>query len=83
MPASNFLGAPPPPPPENLEHIVVLLLEGGQQFLAKAVEAIQREDPMMRDHPLKRVLAIIAELTRRLNPDQGGELVDNLIRVYD
>jgi flagellar biosynthetic protein FliS len=38
---------------------------------------------MMRDHHLKRVLAILAELTRRLNHDQGGELVDNLIRVYD
>ncbi len=38
---------------------------------------------MIRDYHLKRVLAILQELTRRLNHEQGGELVDHLIRVYD
>lgn len=83
MSDSKFLDAPPPQPPEIPEHIVVLLLDGGQRFLAKAADAIRREDAMMRDYYLKRILAILQELTRRLNHEQGGELVDNLIRVYD
>lgn len=76
----------PSAPAESMEipeHIVVLLLEGGQRFLAKAEEAIERRDPMIRDYYLERALAILKELTRRLNHEQGGELVDNLIRVYD
>lgn len=83
MTDAKFLKPPAPPEPAEIpEHMVVLLLEGGQRFLAKAEEAIERQDPMIRDHYLKRVLAILEELTRRLNHEQGGELVDNLTRVY-
>lgn len=63
--------------------MVVLLLEGGQRHLAKVQGAIRCQDPMVRDQYLKRVLSILKELNRRLNHEQGGELVDNLIRVYD
>ena len=83
---SNPESLDPAAPDESIdipEHIVVLLLQGGQRFLVKAEEAIRRQDPMMRDHHLKRVLAILQDLTRRLNHEQGGELVDNLMRVYD
>jgi flagellar protein FliS len=73
----------PAMPAEIPEHIVVLLLEGGQRLLEKAEEAIRRQEPMIRDHYLRRVLAILQELNRRLNHEQGGELVDNLIQVYD
>lgn len=84
MTDTKFLKPPTPPEPAEIpEHMVVLLLEGGQRFLVKAEEAIGRQDPMIRDYYLKRVLAIPKELTRRLNHEQGGELVDNLIQVYD
>ena len=60
-----------------------MLLEGAQRFLAKAEEAIRNHDAMLRDFFLKRVLAILLELTKRVNCEQGGELVNNLIKVYD
>ena len=81
MSSSESLG--PPVSSDIPEHTVVLLLEGGQRFLAKAEEAIQQQDPVLRDYYLKRVLAILLELSKRLNQDQGGELVSNLIRIYD
>jgi flagellar protein FliS len=65
------------------EHMMVLLLEGGQRFLVKIEEAIGREDPRPKEQFTKKVLAILEELHRRLNHEQGGELVDNLIRLYD
>ena len=83
---SNPESLDPSAPDESIEipeHIVVLLLQGGQRLLVKAEEAIRRQDPMIRDYYLKRVLAILQELPRRLNHEQDGELVDNLMRVYD
>jgi len=64
------------------EHMVVLLLEGAQRFLEKAGAAILRREPLVRDHHLKKVLAILRELHRCLNHEQGGPLVDSLIQVY-
>jgi flagellar biosynthetic protein FliS len=64
------------------EHMVVLLLEGAQRFLEKAEAAIHRREPLVRDHHLNKVLAILKELHRCLNHDQGGPLVESLIQVY-
>jgi flagellar protein FliS len=69
--------------PEIPEHTVIMLLEGAQRFLAKAEDAIRNQDAMLRDFFLKRVLAILLELTKRVDCEQGGELVNNLIKVYD
>ncbi|GLH73157.1 hypothetical protein GETHLI_16590 [Geothrix limicola] len=83
---------PAPEPPDSIassdaaempEHVVVMLLEGAQRFLGKAEEAIQARDSMLRDFYLKRVLSIILELTKRVNCELGGSLVNNLIRIYD
>lgn len=71
-----------PEPGAIPEHMVVLLLEGAQRFLDKAEEAIHHREPLVRDHHLKKVLAILKELHRCLNHDQGGPLVDSLIQVY-
>ncbi len=69
-------------PPAVPEHIVVLLLEAAQRFLVKLEEAIVSGDTRLKDHFTKKVLAILEELQRWLNHEQGGELVDNLIRLY-
>lgn len=63
--------------------MVVLLLEGGQRILVKLEEAVAAKDPRLKDHFVKKSLAILGELRLRLNHEQGGELVDNLIRLYD
>jgi len=68
---------------EMPEHMVVLLLEAGQRFLGKAEEAIKQQEPTLRDLYLRRTLSILLELSRRLNPEEGGELVVSLINLYD
>lgn len=65
------------------EHTVILLLEGAQRFLSKAEEAIGNQDSLLRDFFLKRVLAILLELSKRVNCAEGGELARNLVKVYD
>jgi flagellar protein FliS len=79
-PASTPVQAEPVVIPE---HMVVLLIEGGQRLLVQIAEAIGCDDSRLRDHILRKVLTILKELHRRLNHEQGGELVDNLIRLYD
>jgi flagellar protein FliS len=65
------------------EQLVALLLEGGQRFLAQAVQAIGRKDYAAKGHALNRVSAIVEELAVRLDHEGGGELAANLIRLYD
>ncbi|MBK7293161.1 MAG: flagellar protein FliS [Geothrix sp.] len=62
--------------------MVILLLEAGQGFLVKLEEAIGSGEPRLTDHFSRKVLAIIEELHRRLNHEQGGALVENLIKLY-
>ena len=72
-------------PPEPLaipEHMVVLLLEAGQRFVVKLQEVVALDDPRPRAHFSRKVLAILEELDRRLNHEQGGELVDNLTWMH-
>lgn len=72
-----------PAAPEIPEHMVVLLLEGGQRLLSETQLAIQKRDPILRDHYLKKALVVLQELNNRLNPDHSGDLVTNLTKVYD
>ena len=65
------------------EQLVALLLEGGQRFLAQAAHAISRKDYAAKGQALNRVSAIIEELALRLDHEGGGELVENLMRLYD
>jgi len=74
--AQRVLGASP-------QQLMAILLEGGQRFLLQAAQAIGRRDIAGKAHCTNRVLAIVEELTVRLNHEDGGELVDNLVRVHD
>lgn len=65
------------------EQLVAMLLEGAQRFLAQAGQALDRKDYQAKGQALNRVSAIIEELAVRLNLDEGGELVENLMRLYD
>jgi flagellar biosynthetic protein FliS len=64
------------------EHVVILLLEAAQGFLGRIEEAIGSGEPMLKEHFTNKVLAILEELHARLNHEQGGELVANLISLY-
>lgn len=65
------------------EQLVAMLLEGGQRFLNLALQAMKTRDLPNQARYVNRVADIIIGLKERLNLDDGGELVENLIRIYD
>jgi flagellar secretion chaperone FliS len=65
------------------EQLVAMLLEGGQRFLKLAVQAMNSRDLPNQARYVNRVADIIIALKERLNHQDGGELVENLVRVYD
>ena len=74
--AQRVMGAGP-------EQQAALLMEAGQRFLGKAIKAIESKDHLETSRCLRRVTDIINESFTRLNHDDGGELVDNLLKMYD
>jgi flagellar secretion chaperone FliS len=65
------------------EQLVAILLEGGQKYLTLVLAALQTRDMAGMARNSNRVLDFITELKVRVNREQGGELVENLIRIYD
>lgn len=65
-------------PPEQL---VVMLYDGAIRFLEQAKATIQEGgDP---ERPIGRAQDIIIELASSLNRAAGGEIAENLARLYD
>lgn len=67
----------------SAEQLVIMLLEGGQRFLGQAITAMKNRDIPGKARLVNRVSAIIEELMVRLNHEEGGELVENLSRLYE
>ena len=65
------------------EQLVAMLLEGAQRFLNQAIVALRNRDIATKARLVNRVSAIIEELAVRLNHEEGGEVVDNLTRIYE
>jgi hypothetical protein len=61
---------------------LVVLLEGEHWGPIKIGEASGGGDQRPKEPFLRKALAILEELHRRLNHEQGGDLVDNLDRLY-
>ncbi len=64
------------------ERVVVLLLEAGERFLQRMEAALETGDSRTTDYCARKLQALIDELHGRLNHEQGGELVGNLVRLY-
>jgi flagellar biosynthetic protein FliS len=64
------------------EQLVAILLEGGQKFLNLLLAAMAAKDVPAKARHANRVSDIILELSLRLNREDGGEVVDNLERIY-
>ena len=73
--AQRVLGASP-------EQQAALLMEAGQLFLGKAIRAMEQKEPFEVARYLGQVAKIINESIIRLNREDGGELVQNLLKVY-
>ncbi len=65
------------------EQLTALLLEGGQRYIRLTLEAIQQRNLLEQARCTNRTADIILELRDRLNHKDGGEVVENLIRIYD
>jgi flagellar protein FliS len=63
--------------------VAALLLEGGQRFLNLMIKAIQNRDLPNQAIYIGRISDILLGLKERLNLEDGGEVVENLIRLYD
>jgi flagellar protein FliS len=62
--------------------LVVMLYDGALRFLNHAVEAIERRDYEQQNLYLQKTQRILAELIGSLDFTKGGEVAENLFRIY-
>ncbi len=67
----------------NAEQLMALLLGGAHRFTEQAAAAIRRRDIAGKARLVNRISAIVEEMMVRLNHEEGGELVQNLGRIYE
>lgn len=65
------------------EQLVSMLLEGAQRFVGQAILAMERRDIPAKARAINKASAIVEELAVWLNHEAGGDLVENLTRIYD
>ena len=63
--------------------LICMLMDGALERLHIAKAAIQRKDKVAKAKALHRVVEIIDELRASLNHKAGGQIADNLDRLYD
>lgn len=66
----------------SLEKLIVLLYEGAITFTMQAQESLQNQDNVTAGIKLLRARNIVSELHNGLDYEQGGELAQNLKRLY-
>ena len=63
-------------------HIVIMLYDGAITFLEQAKEEIEAKNVAKKGILISQALDIIAELDGSLNNEKGGEIAQNLHRLY-
>lgn len=63
-------------------HLVVMLYDGAITFLEQAKQEIATKNYAKKGILISQALDIIAELDGSLNTDKGGEIAQNLHRLY-
>lgn len=63
--------------------LIVMLYDGAIRFNLAAQEALQNGDLAALSEKIGRVQAILEELIGTLNLEAGGEIAQNLYRVYE
>lgn len=64
------------------EQQAALIMEAGQLHLGRAIQALSMNDAPGATRSFIRVSEVIMEATLRLNREDGGELVQNLDKLY-
>ncbi len=62
--------------------LVVMLYDGAIRFLHEALHAIQNRDYETKNLKYQRAQKILAELISSLDFEKGGEIAENLFRLY-
>lgn len=62
--------------------LIVLLYEGAIKFLRLALQDLEAGDPAAKGQHINRALAILDELDACLNLEAGGEVAQNLRKLY-
>jgi flagellar protein FliS len=62
---------------------MLLLFDGATRFLHRALRALERGYHAQFAQSLSRAHAIVGELADSLNRTAGGEIADNLARLYE
>lgn len=62
--------------------IVVMLYDGAIRFLKESIEALDKNDFAEKGNKVGRALDIINELNAVLNMEAGGEVAQNLRKIY-
>lgn len=65
------------------EQQAALIMEAGQLHLGRAIQALNQNDFSAATQSYIRVSEVIQEATLRLNREGGGELAQNLAKLYD
>lgn len=73
--AQRVLGASP-------EQQAALIMEAGQLHVGRAIQALSLNDTASAARSFIKVSEVIMEATLRLNQKDGGELVQNLEKLY-
>ena len=62
--------------------LVVMLYEGAIRFLGQSVTAIRSKDIDSKRQSIDRAMAVIQHLQSTLDRDQGGDVAEELDRLY-
>jgi len=65
------------------EDLVVLAYDGAIKFINKSIECLEADDIQAAHFNCIRSQEIINELIKSLNFEQGGDIAQNLLRLYD
>jgi len=64
------------------EKLVVLLYEGALRYMDRALHALEAEDIAGCGEAISKAFAVIGELRSSLDREKGGEIGENLDRLY-
>lgn len=63
--------------------LIDLLLQGARSHIATAQGNIQRQEIQEKGEHLGKAISIIEGLKMSLNSEQGGEIAENLLQLYE
>jgi flagellar protein FliS len=62
--------------------LIVMLYDGAIRFINEAAHAMRQRDYEAQNAKLQRAQTLLAELSSSLDFDKGGEIAENLFRLY-